>query len=335
MKKFFSVVLALIMVLSLVACGETKTETPNDSSTETSPETSTVKPMTVHISAGPAGGNNFLICAAFADQVMKDFPEYTISAEISNGTAQNIRATVDNEAQMCISMSDGAMYANEAGREYNDIEAGQFAYVAGGYQTIIHVMVPADSSAETIYDLKGAKIAASQGTTCQYYLPIVLEAFGMTVDDVKVSQLQLADMMAALNDGTVDAAFHITSYPLAAISDVAATTGIKLLSIDGKEAEWIHENYPFFSNMVITGGAYQGVPDDTNTVGTLNTLICRADLDEDFVYNFVKTIMEKSDVLKNVNPKCGDFNLDNTLVGAVIPLHPGAEKYYKEAGILK
>lgn len=339
MKKFLSAVLAAVLVLSLAACGSSSQSSSSSSAAATSDgsassETAKVEPMTVRISAGPSGGNNFMICATFADLIMKAFPEYTVSAEISNGTAQNIRATVENEAQMCISMSDGAMYANEAGREYTDLEPGQFAYVAGGYQTIIHFMVPADSTVESVYDLKGAKIAASQGTTCQYYLPIVLEAYGMTVDDVEVSQLQLSDMMNAVNDGTVDAAFHITSYPLAAISDVAATTGIKILNIDGDEAAYIHENYPFFSSMVITGGSYQGVDEDVQTVGTLNTLICRTDLDETFVYNFVKTIMESTDTLSSVYPLCGNFNLENTLEGAVIPIHPGAEKYYKEAGIL-
>lgn len=342
MKKFFSAVLAVIMVLALVACGSNQASSAASASTPASdsPASSAssaevkVEPITVRISAGPSGGNNFLICAAFADQMMKTFPEYTISAEISNGTAQNIRATAENEAQMCVAMSDGAMYAYEAGREYTDLEAGQFAYVAGGYQTIIHFMVPANSSVESIYDLKGSKIAASQGTTCQYYLPNVLEAYGMTTDDVEVTQLQLADMMNALSDGTVDAAMHITSYPLAAISDVAATKGIKILNIVDKEAEYIHENYPFFSPMIIAGGSYQGISEDVQTIGTLNTLICRSDLSEEFVYNFVKTIMENNDTLKNVHPKCGDFNLDNTLTGAVIPIHPGAEKYYKEAGIL-
>lgn len=339
MKKFLSLVFAIVLVMALVSCNssngsisEEASSTPPQS--EASASKSAAKPMTVRISAGPAGGNNFLVCAAFADKVMKEFPEYTISAEISNGTAQNIRATAENEAQMCISMADGAMYAYEAGREYNDIEAGKFAYVAGGYQTIIHFMVPADSPVKSVHDLKGMKIAAGQGTTSQYYLPILLEAYGMTVDDVTVSQLQLADMMNALSDGTVGAALHITSYPLAAISDVAATKGIKILSIDGKEAEWICTNYPFFSPMVITGGAYQGIDNDVQTIGTLNTLICRNDLDEDFVYNFVKTIMENSESLATVHPKCGDFNLDNTSVGAVIPIHAGALKYYKEAGIL-
>ena len=156
----------------------------------------------------------------------------------------------------------------------------------------------------------------------------------MTTADVSVSELQLADVVNALNDGTVDAGVHITSYPLAAISDLAATKGLRLLSLPEDKIAGIAEKYPYFSKMIISGGAYQGIDEDVVTIGTLNTLICRADLDEEFVYNFVKTVCESTDDLGAIHPKAAEFNKDNTLVGAVIPIHPGAEKYYKEIGIM-
>lgn len=331
-KRILSIVLVLIMVLGLAtACGEKQTETgeAGDGGTQAAS-----KPMTVRISAGPSGANNFMICAALGDKVSSVFPNYTISAEISTGSAQNIRAMSQNEAQMGIAMSDSALYAYNAEREFTDLEPKQFNYVIGGYQTIIHLMVPADSSIQSVADLKGKKIAASQGITAQYYLPIILEAYGMTTADVSVSELQLADVVNALNDGTVDAGVHITSYPLAAISDLAATKGLRLLSLPDDKIADIAEKYPYFSKMIISGGAYQGIDEDVVTIGTLNTLICRADLDEEFVYNFVKTVCESTDDLGAIHPKAAEFNKDNTLVGAVIPIHPGAEKYYKEIGIM-
>lgn len=335
MKKNVKRLLAALMSVAMLSavlggCGsKTGGETSAGSSSASAGE-----PMTVRISAGPSGANNFMICAALGDKVMSEFSNYTISAEISTGSAQNIRAMSQNEAQMGIAMSDSALYAYNAEREFTDLEPEQFNYVIGGYQTIIHIMVPADSDIQSVADLRGRKIAASQGITAQYYLPIVLEAYGMTTDDVSVSELQLADVVNALNDGTVDVGFHITSYPLATISDLAATKGIRLLSLPDDVIDGISEKYPYFSKMVIEGGAYQGIDEDTVTIGTLNTLICRADLSEEFVYNFVKTVCENSEELSQVHPKAGEFNKDNTLTGAVIPIHPGAEKYYKEIGIL-
>lgn len=314
--------------LLLAACSGCSDKTPADSS-------EAGQPMTVRISAGPSGANNFMICAALADKVMAEFSNYTISAEISTGSAQNIRSMSQGDAQMGIAMSDSALYAYNAEREFTDLEPGQFNYVIGGYETIIHIMVPADSSINSVADLKGKKVAASQGITAQYYLPIVLEAYGMTTEDVSVSELQLNDVVNALNDGTVDVGFHITSYPLATISDLAATKGIRLLGLSEEAISSIAEQYPYFSKMIIAGGSYQGIDEDVVTIGTLNTLICRADLEEEFVYNFVKTVCENTEALGNVHPKASEFNAENTLTGAVIPIHPGAEKYYKEIGILE
>jgi len=337
-KRLLAALLATaLLTAALAGCGG---KTPSNSaqsnagSGSTSDSTPSSGPLTVRISAGPSGANNFMICAALGDKVMSLFSDYTISAEISTGSAQNIRAMSQNEAQMGIAMSDSALYAYNAEREFTDLEPKQFNYVIGGYQTIVHIMVPADSSIQSVADLKGKKVAASQGITAQYYLPIVLEAYGMTTEDVTVSELQLNDVVNALNDGTVDVGFHITSYPLAAISDLAATKGLRLLSLPDDIIDAIAKDYPYFSKMVIDGGAYPGIPEDTVTIGTLNTLICRADLDEEFVYNFVKTVCESTEDLAAVHPKAGDFNKDNTLTGAVIPIHPGAERYYKEIGIL-
>lgn len=316
---------AALLLVPLSGCGE---KTPGGSS-------GSGQSLTVHISAGPSGANNFMICAALADKVMAEFSNYTISAEISTGSAQNIRAMSQGEAQMGIAMSDSALYAYNAEREFTDLDPHQLNYVIGGYETIIHIMVPKDSDIQSVADLSGKKIAASQGVTAQYYLPIVLEAYDMTIEDVSVSELQLNDVINALNDGTVDVGFHITSYPLAAISDLAATKGIRLLSLPEDVIDSISAQYPYFSKMVITGGSYQGIEEDTITIGTLNTLICRADLDEDFVYNFVKTVCENTQALGNVHPKASEFNKENTMTGAVIPLHPGAEKYYKEAGVIE
>ena len=169
----------------------------------------------------------------------------------------------------------------------------------------------------------------------------VSEQFGSIGGSVTLDTMGVYDLLARHNtvlwhwktqDPTVRREALTAQVYLTSANGLAETG--EILNIDGDEAAYIHENYPFFSSMVITGGSYQGVDEDVQTVGTLNTLICRTDLDETFVYNFVKTIMESTDTLSSVYPLCGNFNLENTLEGAVIPIHPGAEKYYKEAGIL-
>ena len=111
-KRILSTVLVLIMVLGLAtACGEKQAETGEAG--DGGPQAAS-KSMTVRISAGPSGANNFMICAALGDKVSSVFPNYTISAEISTGSAQNIRAMSQNEAQMGIAMSDSAILSRSS-----------------------------------------------------------------------------------------------------------------------------------------------------------------------------------------------------------------------------
>lgn len=336
MKRSKTTALALAVILAAVlsACSPASSAQTSPAQGEAGAPASNAEKMTVRISAGPSGGNNFMICAGMADIVSKKFPNYTISAEISTGSQQNIRSMSQGNAQMGISMGDSTLYSYNAEREFTDLEKGSVNYVMGGYPTIIHIMVAKGAPYQSVADLRGKKIAVSKGITAQYYLPIVLEAYGMTADDVNITELQLADLTTALADGNVEMIMHITSYPLAAISDLAASTDIRLLNLSDEVIGSISGQYPFFTRYTIPAGTYQKVDEEAQTVGTMNTLICRADLDETFVYNFTKTVMEQNEALAAIHPNAGLFNQENTLAGAVIPIHPGAKRYYEEAGLL-
>jgi TRAP transporter TAXI family solute receptor len=336
-------VLAILLVLALFLTGcssssgtVSKEQTPSSPSAQDSASAPAPKPekLTVSISAGPSGGNNYLICAGMADIVTKSFPNYIMSTEISTGSQQNVRHMVENVAQMGIAMGDATLYSYKAEREFTDLQPELFRYVIGGYSTMIHIMVPANSSYQSVSDLKGKKIAVSKGITGQYYMPIVLDAYGLTPSDVNITELQLADLTNALADGTVEMIMHITSYPLAALSDLAASKAVRILSFSDEVINAISSKYPYFTHMTIPAGTYTGVSTTTDTIGTMNSLVCRADLNEEFVYNFVKTVIEENADVAAIHPVAADFNINNTKIGAVIPIHPGAERYYKEKGAI-
>lgn len=115
---------------------------------------------------------------------------------------------------------------------------------------------------------------------------------------------------------------------------LAATKGIKLLSIDEEHIEKISSENPFFYKSVIPGGTYTGVDQDTVVLGTRNNLICAKSVDDEIVYNVVKSIIEHHDDLADVHPQANQFNKENAVEGALIDIHPGAVKYYKEIGIM-
>lgn len=110
--------------------------------------------------------------------------------------------------------------------------------------------------------------------------------------------------------------------------------GIKLISLDQEHIDKIVAENPFFFETTIPGGTYTGIDNDTVVIGTRNNLVCARSVDEDVVYNVVKTIIEHQDELPDIHPQAKMFNKENAVDGALIDIHPGAAKYYKEIGIM-
>ena len=231
-------------------------------------------------------------------------------------------------------MTDVEEAAAKGTREFEGSPV-EICHVMGGYTTMLHMFVPEDSDVNSIADLKGKKLAVSKGAMAQYYMPILLEAYGLTKDDVQITETALQDICDAVNDGNADFGVHITPYTSSPIADLAATKGIRLLSIDEDHIKQISEANPFFYKSVIPGGTYTGIDEDTVVLGTRNNLVCAKSVDEEVVYNVVKSIIEHQEDLKDVHPQAHHFNKENAVEGALIDIHPGAAKYYKEIGIMQ
>ncbi|MFC5464229.1 TAXI family TRAP transporter solute-binding subunit [Lederbergia graminis] len=290
---------------------------------------------TIRIGSGPSGGPNYMIVAGISNLVTEEFSDYNISTEITTGSQENIRMIAQGDAQFGISMVDAAYNAYNGTREYDKDTKEKINFVMGGPATLIHFMVKADSDIQSINDLKGKSVGVARGVMGQYYMPIILEAYGLTDKDVDVKVLELADISNALADGTIDAGAHITPFPETTTSDLAVTQGIRLLEFEENIANKIIEENPYFFLGEIDGGTYSGIDNTVKTIGTRNVLIASTDVDEETVYNFVKVIDEKFEKLKSIHPQADAFNRDNALGGQLFPIHPGAEKYYKEIGVLE
>ena len=286
--------------------------------------------VTIRIGGGPSSSANYTTFAGIGNLITQDHPDYLINTEISTGSQENIRMIQSGTVQFGVAMTDVEEAAFKGTREFEGSPV-EICHVMGGYTTMLHMFVPKDSDVNSIGDLKGKKLAVSKGAMAQYYMPILLEAYGLTKDDVQITETALQDICDAVND---DFGVHITPFTSSPIADLAATKGIKLLSIDEEHIEKISSENPFFYKSVIPGGTYTGVDQDTVVLGTRNNLICAKSVDDEIVYNVVKSIIEHHDDLADVHPQANQFNKENAVEGALIDIHPGAVKYYKEIGIM-
>lgn len=304
-----------------------------DSTTAAASNTGNAK-VVIRIGGGPSSSANYTTFAGIGNLITQDHPNYLVNAEISTGSQENIRMIQNGTTQFGVAMTDVEEAASKGTREF-DGNPVDICHVMGGYTTMLHMFVPADSDINSIADLKGKKLAVSKGAMAQYYMPILLEAYGLKTDDVKITETALQDICDAVNDGNADFGIHITPYTSSPIADLAATKGIKLLSLDEEHSNQIVADNPFFYECIIPAGTYTGVDEDTTVLGTRNNLVCARNVDEEVVYNVVKSIIEHEADLADVHPQASKFNKENAVEGALIDIHPGAVKYYQEIGVMK
>ena len=316
MKKMFLVLLAGILLVSM--CGAAIADDM----------------VTIRVGGGPSSGANYTAFSGICNLISMDHPNYLCSTEISTGSQENLRMIQNGTVNFGIAMSDTEEAAFNGTREFEGAKI-DICHVMGGYTTMLHMMVAKNSDINSIGDLKGKKLAVAKGVMAQYYMPILLEAYGLTESDVTITQMALRDICNAISDGNADFGVHITPYTSSPIADLAATKGVKLLSIDAEHIQTICEKYPYFYESVIPANTYTGVETDTLVIGTRNNLVCAKDVPDEVVYNVVKTIIEHEGDLRDIHPQAIHFNKENAVVGALADIHPGAAKYYKEIGIME
>ena len=266
-------------------------------------------------------------------------PGLVATAVASNGSVANVNGIAGGSLESGFSQSDVAYWAHTGTGIFADKGAVEkVRAIANLYPESIHLVARADSGIKSVADLKGKKVSLDEpGSGTLVDARLILEAYGMTEEDVEAEFLkpnQAADLM---RDGNMDAFFFVGGFPAGAITELATGLEITLVPISGPEAEGLLEEYQFFAEHVVPGGTYEGVAEDTQTISVGAQWITSADQPEDLIYEITKALWNKNSraLLDAGHAKGKSITLETALDGVGIPLHPGAERYYKEAGVLK
>ncbi len=201
----------------------------------------------------------------------------------------------------------------------------------------IHLVVRADSDIKSVKDLKGKRVSLDEpGSGVFVDANLVLDAYGLSIEDITAEALKGNAAADALRNGKIDAYFVVTGYPTGSIVELASNTPIKLVPIDGAGAETLKSKYGFFATGTIPAGAYEGVG-ETKTVFVGAQWITGAKESEELIYEITKALWNKESrkLLDVGHAKGKSITIETALDGIGIPLHPGAEKYYKEVGLIK
>ncbi|MCL6610211.1 MAG: TAXI family TRAP transporter solute-binding subunit [Peptococcaceae bacterium] len=291
----------------------------------------------ISISTGATSGTYYPLGTAIAKTLTDAGIGLNVTAESTGGSIENARLLGQNQTEIAFVESMIADWAYNGKEVYKDKKVENIRGLISLYPNTIQTVVKTKSGIKSYADLKGKKVAVGiQGSSSPLAMQAVLESYGLTMNDIKPQYLAFGPSMELLKDDQVDAVMVDAGAPNSSIIDISTQHQVRILSISPENIKKIKEKYPFFSDPVtIPKGTYKGIDEDVTTTGSLATLCVRADLPEETVYNIIKTIVEKRDDIAKVHEKGKTIDLKTATNGFSIPLHPGAEKYYKEKGVLK
>ena len=264
-------------------------------------------------------------------------PNLIASAVSSRGSVDNVNAIISGLRNSGFAQSDVAYWAyTGTGTMEGKEPAKDLRTIAALFQEHIHLVALKNSNINSVKDLKGKRVSLDEPGSGTYVdAKLILESNGLSTSDVKAEALKGKAATDALRNGKVDAIFVVAGYPTGAIVELASAVDIKLVPIDGAGAKALTSKYGFFSESPIPSGTYEGV-DQVNTVAVGAQWFTSAKEDSELIYQITKALWNKeSRKLMDVGHAKGKtITPDTALSGVGVPLHPGAEKFYKEAGLL-
>jgi TRAP transporter TAXI family solute receptor len=288
------------------------------------------------IGTGGTGGTYYPVGGMIANAIST--PTLVSTAVASNGSVANVNAIVSGESESGFAQADVATWAYTgtgvyAGKPKVDI----LRAIANLYPESVHVVVKKGLGVKSPADLKGKRVSLDEpGSGTLINAKAILAAYGVTEKDIKPEYLKPNQAGEKLKDGSVDAFFFTGGYPAGAISELAATTGIELVPIAGPQADKLRGELKFFAADEIPAGTYKDVP-ATKTVAVGAQWVTSTKMSADVVYAVTKAMWsDKTRAMLDAGHAKGKaIRKETALMGLGIPLHPGAEKFYKEAGLLK
>lgn len=305
----------------------------------------------MRIGTGPTGGAYFPIGGVLANLISSPpgalscaaggscgVPGLIASAVTTQGSVDNVAGLTAGNLDMALLQADVANFAH--------LGKGPFAHepahsglraIASLYAESVHVVTAASSPLKSVGDLRARRVslgAERSGTrfTAERILKV---GYGLRPQDVKPVYAGLDRSSDMLADGSIDAFFMVGGYPMGSVQHAAEMTGIRLLPITGDAAAALREEFPFFTPVTIPADTYRDVP-EAETLSVRAHLVVDASMSDALVFAITRALWlpETAQAMSRDLPETLRIRAEDALTGLAIPLHPGAERYYREAGLL-
>lgn len=291
----------------------------------------------VAIATGGTGGTYYPVGGALAQMLSDNLDGIIVTAQSGNASRANCNLIGRGQIETAFSQANVTYWSYTGTGIYeNEPVITNLRGIASIYPETIQIFVNKNSGIKTIEDLKGKKVgvgAPNSGNVCDAEL--IFGFHGLTFDDFIPEYIDYNEMAQRFIDGQIDACFFTTGYPSSSIINMESKRDIEFLPLDSEKIKGLVEKFPYYGAVTIPTGIYKSVTEPVPTVATPALWICDAKLSPVLVYKMTKVLWENRDVLEKVHFQGRNITLETALDGMGIPLHPGAELYYKEVGLIK
>jgi len=250
--------------------------------------------------------------------------QYT--AEVSGGSVENVNRVASGQMDLAMAIASTMYQAQRGEGDFTTPLSGLRA-IAPLYLNVTHILVPASSPAMSVADFSGMRVSVgAAGSGTEQLARHVLEAHGLSYDDISPQYLSFAESSAALRDGAIDAAIISVGYPAAAVLEASTTGDMRLLGIAPDVLAAMLEEHPYYSIGEIPAGSYPGVESPITTLGVMNWVFSLESLNGDVVTTLLNIFQDDRVSLEQVHDMAKQIDLAR-LASPPIPLHPAAEQW--------
>ena len=347
MKRILSLVLTVVMMVGILSgCGGNNNPpaaTPDPApSAPSAPEPSTPEPpaphdpVVINFPTASASGALYAVGAAITNLWDTEIDFVSASSQASAGGIENLTLVSEGEAQVSIAISSNCFQCLNGTDSFEGYAYDDLKVIAGLYFNPNQVVAAANSGISDLASVAGKHFAvASAGSSVYGECENHFTAAGLTFpDDINCEYIDFTAAADMLQNGTIDGAWIMSGAPASAVTQ-ACTSGCKLVDISDDVIAALQARYPWYASFTIPAGTYPNQDKDVQTSAIKMVMFCRGDLDDETVYELTRTFWENIDALGEAQANLKGLTAAEAVKDiADLPLHAGAEQYYKEIGVL-
>ena len=285
------------------------------------------------IATGGTGGVYYPMGGGLAELINAHVAGYSATAEVTGASVENMGLIATGDADLAFALADTVAQAYTGTARFEGQQLDMVRGLASVYANMVHIVARADSGIASLDDLRGKRVSVgAPGSGTEVNAVAILEANGITYDDIEEQRLNFNETADALANGDIDAGFWSVGAPTSSILNLATTNDIVILELTDAQFAAAQAADATFARTVLPGGTYEDAPNDIAVLGIPNVLVVSADMPDDLAYAITKAMFENIADLQAVHPAANETTVPFTMAATPIPLHPGAIRYYEEIG---